>query len=306
MNIIATTIDNKTIDINNIFYMSIRKSIDAQAHSLSCIFSAYEEYPTIKKIRIIDNDFALFSGIVDTQKVTYDNNGLHISITGRSYSALLIDSEAMPTTYYMPSLSLIYDKNIAPYGLKGFKGDNKNHIGALTIPKGYSEWNVLQKFADTFVKVTPIIDENGIVDLTDNDKNSTVIIYYDKNVTSISKELNPYKIISKVIMRTKENSDYSLTINNNYYNTSLKKRYYNAVGENAPLYKGEQIINNTNNEYTTINLTYSGFLAVKLNNKMKIVDCPFSINDDLLVSDIKYTLSDKGKYTSITLKTIKK
>ncbi len=302
MNIIAITINSQEFIINNIISLSIKKSTDAQAHSLSCSIFADKIIDNISEIKVIDNDFILFAGIVDTQKITCDGSGLHIDITARSYSALLIDSEALPTTYYMPSLQLIYDKNIAPYNIKGYKGDNKTYTGILTINKNSSEWSVLQNFANKFMGVTPIIDENKVLDLTDNNKNNTVIINFNRNTMSISKELRPYKLISKIIMRTNDNSDYSTIINNSNTNALLKKRYYDTVN-NQNIYTSEQILKNTNNQYQIIKIIYSGFLDVQLYNKFEIFDSPINIGSyNLTVSEIKYTLSNKGKYTYLTLK----
>lgn len=302
MNIIAVTNSDDTITLTKPLYVCIRKSDDAAAHSLSCNFGITEQLPPLKEITVKYEDIILFSGVVDTQTVSCDDKGMYLSINARSYAALLLDSEAMPTNYYMPSLQLIYDRHLAPYGIKGFKGENKVFTSQMNISKGCSEWSVIKKFADTFMGINPIIDENGYVDLTGNDSNNTVFVYYDDKIINISKVLNPYKLISQVILRTEENADYSMTVNNNKPTPYIKRRYYDGANTAlSPLYKGEKIIDNSNMEYLSVKIKYSGFLPIKINNKMKILNSPISLDDTLVVKEIKYTLSSKGKYTDITL-----
>ena len=109
-----------------------------------------------------ENGTVLFDGIIDEQET--EPTGGTLSIFARSRAALLLDNEAMPQNYINPSLRIIFERHIRPYGFTRCVGDTRGFSGALTVSKGMSEWAVAEAFCSRFLGTKPRITENGSFD----------------------------------------------------------------------------------------------------------------------------------------------
>ena len=67
----------------------------------------------------------LFAGIVDEQVLSESGDGITVELSARSRAALLLDNEARPQIYYMPSLKLMFERHAAPYGFTGYLGRDR-------------------------------------------------------------------------------------------------------------------------------------------------------------------------------------
>lgn len=132
-------------------------SEDAPADGFTGIFPLLESAGCIRAIRIYDQNRRLcFDGITDEQKESC-GAGRTLTLAARSRAALLLDNEAIPQTYCMPSLGTIFARHVKPYGFLGFRGEERIFPGELTVSKGMSEWQVAESFCTRFLKKKPQI-----------------------------------------------------------------------------------------------------------------------------------------------------
>lgn len=136
---------------------------NAPADGFSGVFPAERGFGPVTGFRAYGADGQLrFDGIVDRQEESVSSERM-LSLTGRSRAALLLDSEALPQTYCMPSLGTIFARHVQPYGFSAFRGSGRMFPGALTVTKGMSEWEAAALFCKTFLKQKPRI-EDGVFD----------------------------------------------------------------------------------------------------------------------------------------------
>ncbi|QEY35479.1 hypothetical protein FL966_10670 [Caproiciproducens galactitolivorans] len=136
---------------------------DAPADGFTGVFPLVESGRRICAIRIYGQNGTLrFDGITDEQKESC-GAGRTLTLAARSRAALLLDNEAIPQTYCMPSLETIFTRHIKPYGFSGFRGERRSFSGELTVTKGMSEWQAAEGFCTRFLGRKPRILE-GIFD----------------------------------------------------------------------------------------------------------------------------------------------
>lgn len=97
----------------------------------------------------------LFSGIADIQRESSSGSGNLLRLTCRGLAGLLLDSEAVPRHYSFPSLPVIFERHVKPYGFSGYRGDGRAFQGTLRIAKGMSEWQAAAAFCKNFLGVAP-------------------------------------------------------------------------------------------------------------------------------------------------------
>lgn len=137
--------------------LRLRSEEGAPADSLEARFPAFPGVGTLCGVRCYGDDGALlFDGIVDEQAGEETAAGAVAELSARSRAALLLDNEARPQTYYMPSLKLLFERHAAPYGFTGYLGRDEVFGGAYTVEKGMSEWQALEGFCKKYLGVSPV------------------------------------------------------------------------------------------------------------------------------------------------------
>jgi hypothetical protein len=128
-----------------------RADKDAPADRLSAAF-VFSPAAGVTGLQIVEKDGStFFDGIVDEQI----QSGDLLTLSCRSRAALLLDNEALPQEYAAPSLGLIFERHLKPYGFTAFRGNGAVFSSAFSVTKGMSEWQAAEAFCKQFLKVTP-------------------------------------------------------------------------------------------------------------------------------------------------------
>ncbi len=128
-----------------------RADEDAPADRLTAAF-AFSPAAGVTGLQIVEEDGStFFDGIVDEQ---IQSGGL-LTLSCRSRAALLLDNEALPQEYAAPSLGLIFERHVKPYGFTAFRGNGAVFSSAFSVTKGMSEWQAAEAFCNQFLKVMP-------------------------------------------------------------------------------------------------------------------------------------------------------
>ncbi|WBY63838.1 MAG: hypothetical protein ACFWUD_03115 [Thermocaproicibacter melissae] len=129
---------------------------DAPADGLRAEFPLAKSCGTLTKLRVSGTDGSvLFFGTVDIQREITCGTGNVLNLSCRSLAGLLLDSEAVPRTYDAPSLPVIFERHIRPYGFTSFLGSQAICRGELCVRKGMSEWQAAAEFCRKFLRTEP-------------------------------------------------------------------------------------------------------------------------------------------------------
>ncbi len=129
---------------------------DAPADIFRAVFPLQESCGAFVWLEIKDeNGERLFFGIVDAQSETVSGSGHLLRVTSRNLAGLLLDSGPVPTVYRAPCLPVLFRRHLAPYGFTAFLGSSAVFREPLRVVKGMSEWQVLQRFCQTYLHTQP-------------------------------------------------------------------------------------------------------------------------------------------------------
>ena len=288
--------------------MEISMAYDTPAHSLTltvpCLFPMGE----FTDISVCVDGATVFSGIVDEQTTQY-SKGYTVKINARSYSALLIDNEAIPANYHTPSLADIFSKHAQAYGIKGFLGDNGVCHSDFTVKKGVSEWEVIDNFCKSVLKTNPTVTNDGFLDARAN-KQSNHYTFSNTTrgaikFTNAKIKRQRYGIVSQVMYKLSQHSEYIYSRpNDDAISRGIRRRRLLNLSTNAPEfneYKIQSAIQKSKCDSMEIVLVLPDICLCELYCTADFEDELLGSFTGLLVKDIMFFLRESGAFTRITL-----
>lgn len=304
----ATDTLGNTIKLPSPISMEISMAYDTPAHSLSLTVPCLCPMDEFTDISVAVDGTTVFSGIVDEQMTQY-SNGYTLKIYARSYSALLIDNEAIPANYHTPSLADIFSKHAEPYGIKGFIGDNGVCHSDFTVKKGVSEWEVIDTFCKSVLKINPAVTNDGFIDVRE-DKQSGHYVFSNAR-QGATKFINAkikrqrYGVVSQVMYKLSQNTDYIYSrFNDEAVARGIRRRRLLNLSTNQPEfneYKIRSAIQKSKCDSTEIVLTLPDVCLCDLYCTADFDDELLGNFKALLVKDVTFILRESGSFTKITL-----
>lgn len=267
-------------------------------------------FPEIKYIKVFDdkNKILVFNGILDEQIVKISQNGAYLELHARSMAALLLDNEANPCVYSLPSLKDIFKNHIEQYGFAGFNGNEESFSKPFEVNKGTSQWEALSRFCKEYLNAFPRVEPSTFINITKN-YNEKEICFSNElndsiNYLYISENTKRFKVISEVNLRCSKDGVYSTTIvNEKSKNRDIKrKRYIDPISSSDPVYVADNIINKSNLDSYEIKIICPGFINLSLYDCAQIKDKILGYIDKLYVSAINYSINSSLEKCEITLK----
>lgn len=307
MRYVAQTVDGKVIDLKVPTMVKMNQSMDAPADDLTIVLPIDGKYPELKDIRAYLSDELVFYGVVDIQSLQYTASGVFLTIVARSIASYLLDNEAKPQIYYSPSLKIIYERHVEPYGFKGFTGSDKSFSTKFVTSKGMSEWSVLESFCKDFLRVVPIVDRGYIINATGSITNRKLLFSNSGNnikYNSFTENNKRYKILSDIYVRAQKDGLYSVRINNPIATAKgiVRKRYLNALDNTKqPAVCADIMIKSSDREAYEVILDCPGAVDVQIGDMAQIYDRIFGEIIGLRVKEIKYRLDSHAEITQIKL-----
>lgn len=302
------TVNNELIDLGQPVEIVMNQSADVPADDLELTLLCSGPVAELKEIYIIENSKNFFSGIVDTQSVSIDNSGIFLNITARSKAALLLDNEAIPQTYYVPSLFNIFNRHIKPYGFTAIVGDTRTFSNEFVVSKGMSEWEVLENFCADYLKVYPRINSDGTINATGEFENNSILFSNSPpgiKYSAIYENLKRYELFSEVDVKATTLGTYSTVVkDNDIINRGIvRRRLLNAVNNNkTPVSCGEIMLSTGAKNSYEICIFCPGSMNLNIGDKATVNDSILGVIENLVVSEIKYTLNKNGEQTKVLLR----
>lgn len=302
---IAVGADGKYINLTAPQSMVLCRDENTPADSLTAVFPHIisEE---LAEIYIYNEDSLVYRGVVDEQ-ITHVGESAKTEIISRSMAALLLDNEAYPATFVDPSAELIFRRYLKPFGIREYVGGDLTYMGEFKVQKGSSCWQVAENFAKGAVGAFPRVD--GDVLYFESKAHDKTVTFENKGkglpYLSLEHDRLRCKLISCVKVKTAVGGEYSSLIENpNAVNRGIhRERYINAtLLSSTPLSKADEIISNAKKADETVTL-YSPLRLTELLGADAVVKDPGAGElRGFYVSGIRYSLSDKGEVTKLTLR----
>lgn len=313
--IFAGVCGDEVVELSNAISVEINQELGVPADSMVVSFAYNSDFPSIEKIYALEGDCididnsiqngdVLFSGIVDEIILTADTSSATVKIYARSMAALLIDNECQPTEYVNPSIEVIYNKHLLPFGITlGNKPICKKR-GTLTLHKGASHFKALESFCKTFLSTTPRIDHKGLCKTDDTAVTESLCFDNKKGISFeyISICDNRYSRISKVYVKSGSN-DYDTVISDSEAEKKgvVRQRYLSLLSsKSGTLSDADDIIKNGRDNSLSVVLKSNERIINKLGCRA-VVNAKHCEGGEFIVKALKYTANSKGESTTVNL-----
>ncbi len=299
MKYVGITPDGERVLLPKPASMKLNRSEDAPADGFSGVFPLVQSGLCLTQLQIFDAKGALcFDGIVD-DRTEQCGGGILLTLAARSRASLLLDNEAIPQNYCMPSLETVFQRHIQPYGFTGYEGNTRIFPGKLEVTKGMSEWQAAETFCTEFLKVHPRI-ANGRFLATDSLPKGTLLFDRERGI--------PY---SSVSVRHKDCSLYSelFAKSGSGYSPAARDETALALGvaRRRLLPKGsnaDALIQSGRKKAFSVTVTCPGEVPGELGMKAVINDKALSIPENLYVAEIDCVLNSAGEVTRFVLRSV--
>jgi hypothetical protein len=190
------------------------KRDSSAADSLELVIAAARPKDVFSVVELISNGEIIFEGIIDQQKYTLTCDGEQLTVYARSYCALLIDNEACPCTLRNPSVRMIEDRYLRPYGFCISPADRERSggfvpIGELVVGKSTSIYRLIINYCKKFLNTVPIVRGNTVCLGFDSAKMGDV--FNAGGLLSFSCTDMPCELCSQIYIRNSVNGSYTVS-----------------------------------------------------------------------------------------------
>lgn len=307
-----TKIDGSKERKNNPTYVSVNCLLSAPADSMTAVFKYDGKYMDYKLVKVIFDERVIFTGVVDTQKITVNSEGEYLTILCRSMAGCLLDNQLQPQNIQNITDSVIYERYLRQYGIGINTITNKPCTGVINIGKGVSVYELLSEYSNRVFACEPRINIFGTA-ILNGDINS-VNFHFTNGTNSLNEnsfycsnievENNRYGVISTVYVRNSLNeTGYSLKIKNE---NALKRgidavRYLDATPSSGYCtYDATRVINNSNEQSRVIKVVCPCFVYNALGGTAS-VNAGGNLYKNLKINAVSYVFGKSGVVTTITM-----
>lgn len=285
-------------EFRNPVNMSIVSSRDAPADSFRAVFAVCGKIPELYSVKVLDGSDIIFFGFIDEQTETMTDNGVLLEISARGPESILLDNEAMPQTYCMPTMKILFERHFKPLGFKGVVGGEKAFPGDLVVSKGMSEWQVLSNFCKKFCNTGPIVRSDLVIETGENSQPDTIYIGENSPIIKISRTISRSAPISDIYSRTYLAGGYEMYIQNEMAKSHKikRRRYFNCADSKykSVLY-ADDIIRNSNSKYEKYNIELSGIIGCRVGDTVRLRNK----RREMRIEELHYILDSGGEHTRI-------
>ncbi|MGI5966673.1 MULTISPECIES: hypothetical protein [Anaerotruncus] len=289
----------------------IVKSFDSPAHSLEAVFWQDRGYPELYRLRVALGEVVLFSGGIDEQTATENDEGARMKLIARSAGAVLLDNEAQPQLYQNVTLQDLFQNHIRPYGFTRLSSDENPILNVYQVVKGTSEWEAFTNFYRNVAYGFTWLDDSGLVRCAAaaptgqrhifSNAAAGALRYANLKITN-----NRYSPVTEYVIKDLDGF-YSYSYQNPKASAMklTRKRYLNPLPDFF-LYEGQgtfEAIIRTNRSMLgkrVITLTSPDLLEIAVTDLVDLSGNLFSFGG-LFVQQVRWKLDSSGAFTTLTL-----
>ncbi len=301
--------ENKEIPLPDFISFELQQEENVPADYLEVKFKSFINAENINYIRLFDNDTIVFSGICDEIFFSKDSTGAVVTLYFRNKMALLIDNEALPHEYNNITARVLFDNYIKKLGFKNFIADNKAVMGKFIVEKGESVYDAVYNFSKLNYSSTPYLFDEDTISFFNKREDDVCTLFSDgENSAHKYKKIEcskfPYKLISKINVKTSASDYYKTVIKNDFALDKgiNRERYLDACNLLTPMSSAQKIIENKNNEFEEYRIYCDYIVLNSIYEKCSINDNYLGNIKNLYISKIIIGSDINGCYSKITLK----
>lgn len=153
------------------------------------------------RLVVEENGARRFTGVLDEYRLSWDDGGGVLTLSGRGLCALLLDNEAEGQDYQVATLADILRDHVEPYGIPVGKVGSLPAVPGFSVATGASEWQVLYSFARYHGGIQPRFDAWGSLIVDGVDGGRLMTIDDRTGVTAIAWRDKRYGVLSEILVR---------------------------------------------------------------------------------------------------------
>ncbi len=288
-------IHQQTVILRHPLKVSFSCAADAPADRLTAVFAVSGTVPVLSSVEVRQGEERIFFGQIDEQTEEITPKGRLLSVTARSLAAVLLDNEAAPQTYCLPSMPLLMQRHFEPLGFTAFEGSENAFGGQLTVTKGMSEWSVLREFCRRFVQTEPKVRRDGVLDITGQRPQETLVLNADK-VLSCRHSYRPSVLFSEIFARTRVGGDYRMRLVSPKAQQIgvQRRRYVNAIdSQTRTVLSVREMLDKAERAYERLTVTVSGCYPAEPDTRLQLS----GRTEQYRIREMTYTLDSSGEKT---------
>lgn len=159
--LLGRTLEEETVTLTEPSSMVITRAWNSPAVQLEFTVPYEQELPMLTDIQVTHDEDLLFAGYCDEIIHSSDGEGRFVSISARSPGSLLVDNEALPTTYTDLTAVGFFKAELSPLGFHTLTIPNTTATAAtFQLNKGHSVWEAFTQLCFRLYGREPHINED--------------------------------------------------------------------------------------------------------------------------------------------------
>lgn len=284
--------------------VTLSRDLYTPADSLTAVFP-FRLPEEIGSVTVYEGENEIFRGVADEQ-ITIVGDDVKTKLVCRSMAALLLDNEAYPQTFTNVSAGLLFRRYAKPLGFTDFTGSDKTLWGEFRVSKGMSCWQVFENFCSKVYGTYPLVQGDAVKLEGADSTQELVLSNAGTGVPYASLEYNKLrcKLISRVCVKTAQGGEYSSFVEDRdaLSRGIVRERFVNAADLSAKtLADADKLIASARLKSEALTVTVPCAMTNVLACSVAVCDSTAGELSGFYVTGIRYSLSEKGESTRLTL-----
>lgn len=302
MRLEITTVNGRSIDVDNVTQAVLCESADAACSSLSVTFKSKSRVDEIVSVTAFIKDKKVFFGYCDCQKISADKNGFENYFYARSSACLLVDSQSKPFTFVRPTARQLYINYAREFGFKYRLGDISSNDKYEILPST-SCYGAINNFVSLIYGENIYITPDNEIVLLSPEKEAKSFDGY--NIASAKAVINRSEPLSQINFKRNVSSDYNIHTKSVLAEEMALKRERYVNLSTLPRWQREYTVlkklKKSFDEYRLLEIVLHGYCDISLYQKFDY-ESEIGHFEGYIVTDKKYSFSENGEQTRLVLK----
>lgn len=157
-----------------------------------------------------------FTGVLDEYRLTWNEKGGVLSLSGRGLAALLLDNQAQGQDYQVATLADILRDHVEPYGVPLGRMGGLPAVPGFSVATGSSEWQALYSFARYHGGVQPRFDVFGALHIFSGGEERLTTVDDRTGVTELTLRDKRYGVCSEIVVLDPKSREPRRVVNESF------------------------------------------------------------------------------------------
>ncbi len=304
MKIVLKTISGMEYEPEEITEINFTCTAGIACDSIRLRFKSSDHCDEIVTVKAFNASEMIFNGYCDNQRISEDGGGYEVYIYARSSACILVDNEAEPFTYNMPTANQLCFTFARPFG---FSGDMPviESKEKYEVTKGTSCYGAISGFVSMAAGKHIYISPQNRIQLLEKSEDIENLGKY--GVLSAATVINRSEPLTEVrFKKTSSASGYRLHMRaqaRQDFNFNERVRYVNL--SSLPQWQREytvlKTLKDSFEDYQTLEVTVTGYMSKPLLQRFSYSSA-IGEYENYVLTEKEYIYSTSGERTRLTLK----